>query len=172
MWKLTQVVLAVFAMMAILRVRGRGALEALGLLRPVAPAVLLGAICSLPILVVALWAGTGANPHATAWGALRTAVGSGLSEEVLFRGLFFLVLYRYARWPFWAAAITNAGPWVVGYLYQASETGLSSVAGLAEVVVAFAVFGALYAWMLVSWDDNLWILVTLHGLGNLWWYLF
>ena len=171
-WKLTQVVLAVLATMAILRVRGRGALEALGLLRPLAPAVLLGAICSLPILGVALWVGAGANPHATAWGALRAAVGSGLGEEVLYRGLFFLVLYRYARWPFWAAAIANSGPWIVGHLYQASETGLSLLAGSAEVAVTFAVFGALAAWMLVSWDDNLWILVTLHGLGNLWWYLF
>ena len=80
-WKLTQVVLAVFATMAILRVRGRGALAALGLLRPLAPAVLLGAVCSLPILGVVLWAGTGANPHATAWGALRAAVGSGLGED-------------------------------------------------------------------------------------------
>ena len=171
-WKLTQVVLSLVATMAILRVRVRGALKALGLLCPFAPAVLLGAICSLPILGVALWGGTGVNSHATLSGAVRTAVGSGLGEEVVYRGLLFLLLYRYARWPFWVAALANAVPWVVGHLYQAGETGLSLVAGTAEVAVTFAVLGAFAAWMLVSWDDNLWILVTLHGLGNLWWYLF
>jgi membrane protease YdiL (CAAX protease family) len=170
-WKLAQVPLCVVAVMLILRRTVRGALHALGLTAPIAPALVLGLVCSIPVLAVAAWAHTRLNPHATLVSSLRTALGSGLGEEVLYRGLLFLVLYRFARWPFWAAALANAIPWVVGHLYQSQQTGLSLLAGTAEVAATFAVLGALAAWMLVRWDDNLWVLVGIHGFGNLWWHL-
>jgi membrane protease YdiL (CAAX protease family) len=169
--KLAQVPLCVLAVMFILRRHVRGAIRALGLTRPIMPAFVLGLVCSIPVLAVAAWARTGLNPHATLVSALRTAVGSGLGEEVLYRGLLFLVLYRFARWPFWAAALANAAPWVVGHLYQSQQTGLSLLGGTAEVAATFTLLGALAAWMLVRWDDNLWVLVAIHGLGNLWWHL-
>lgn len=170
-WKLAQVPLCVLAAMVILRCPVRGAVRALGLAGPLLPALVLGLLCSIPVLAVAAWARTGLNPHATIFSALRTSVGSGVGEEVLYRGLLFLVLYRYARWPFWAAALANAAPWVAGHLYQSQETGLSLLAGTAQVAVTFTVLGALAAWMLVRWDDNLWVLVAIHGLANLWWHL-
>lgn len=170
-WKLAQVPLCVLAAMTILRRPVRGAVRALGLASPLLPALVLGLVCSIPVLAVAAWARTGLNPHATIFSSLRTSVGSGLGEEVLYRGLLFLLLYRFARWPFWAAALANAAPWVVGHLYQSQETGMSLIAGTAQVAVTFTALGALAAWMLVHWDDNLWVLVAIHGLANLWWHL-
>jgi membrane protease YdiL (CAAX protease family) len=82
------------------------------------------------------------------------------------------VLYRFARWPFWAAALANAAPWVVGHLYQTHETDLSLVAGTAEVVATFAALGAFAAWILVRWDDDLWVPIAIHGFANLCWHLF
>ena len=174
-WKLGQIPLCILAVMAILRVTPRPAMKALGLARSrrdAAAALAFGFACSLPVLGVVLWAGTGINPKATVWGALRTSVGSGLGEEVFFRGLLFLMLYRFARWPFWAAALANALPWVVGHFYQSQETGLELMRGLMLVTFTFTAFGALAAWVLVRWHDNLWMLVAVHGLANLWWYLF
>jgi membrane protease YdiL (CAAX protease family) len=174
-WKLGQIPLCVLAVVVILHISPRSALRALGLARSrrdwvVAFAV--GLACSLPIFAVALWARTGLNSQATIWGALRTSIGSGLGEEVLFRGLLFLVLYRHARWPFWAAALASAIPWVLGHLYQTPQTGLDLVRGTLMIALTFTVFGAFAAWVLVSWNDNLWVLVAIHGFANLSWYLF
>jgi hypothetical protein len=169
-WKLLQPVLCVAAVMALHRASPRRAAAELGLAAPWRPGLAFGALVTLPMLV-ALVLTSPLNPNATGWSLLRTAVGSGLGEEVLFRGFLFLQLYRHARWPFAAAVVASALPFAYGHLYQARETGLALLQGTLEVWVVSALSAAVLAWALVRWRGNLWPLVGVHALGNLWWML-
>jgi membrane protease YdiL (CAAX protease family) len=90
-----------------------------------------------------------------------------LAEEVLFRGYMFGQLYRRARWGFWPSALIPSALFALGHAYQAS--------GLGELVGTFAVTGLgslLGCWMYVRWQFNLWAVLGLHCLMNLWWEVF
>jgi membrane protease YdiL (CAAX protease family) len=89
-----------------------------------------------------------------------------MSEELLFRGYLFGQLYRRAGWPFWAAALVNAVPFVAGHFDQLSGKGWEFVVSVAEVLLLVGVSALFAAWVYVRWEYNLWVLIFIHALLN------
>ena len=98
---------------------------------------------------------------------LRMAVLPGFGEEVLYRGLLFGLLFRYAGWGFLPAALLAALVFGAAHLYQGGDPG--EAAG----IFALTALGSLwFAWLYVEWDFELWVPVAFHVLMNAWWILF
>ncbi|HUF05527.1 MAG TPA: CPBP family intramembrane glutamic endopeptidase [Aridibacter sp.] len=94
-----------------------------------------------------------------------SAVAS-FTEEVLFRGFAFWMLYRFAGWNFWLAALVPALVFGYGHLYQSPDF-LEATA----IFAITAVGSVWFSWLLLRWD-NLWVPIVVHGLMNLWWEIF
>ena len=120
---------------------------------------------TLPNLLLRI-AVAGAKPQINAALVLMSAVASPMSEELLFRGYLFGQLYRRAGWPFWAAALANAVPFVAGHFYQLSGKGWEFVVSVAEVLLLVGVSALFAAWVYVRWEYNLWVLIFIHALLN------
>jgi membrane protease YdiL (CAAX protease family) len=97
----------------------------------------------------------------------QSALFPGVMEEVLYRGLLFGLLFRFARWGFIPAALVGAALFGAGHLYQGDSMG-SAAASFA--VTAMGAFW--FAWLYVEWRNNLWVPIGFHVLMNLYWILF
>jgi hypothetical protein len=100
----------------------------------IAQSLLFALAVTLPNLLLRI-AVAGAKPQINAALVLMSAVASPMSEELQFRGYLFGQLYRRAGWPFWAAALVNAVPFVAGHFYQLSGKGWEFVVSVAEVLL-------------------------------------
>lgn len=94
-----------------------------------------------------------------------TAV-AGFVEEVVFRGFAFWMLYRYAGWNFWPAALIPALVFGYGHLYQSPD--LMEATGIFAITAVGSVW---FSWLLLRWD-NLWVPIIVHMLMNFWWDVF
>ena len=169
-WKTLWVVLAVAGAMMAHRIRPREALREVGLACAPGRALALAFLAAAPMfLAFALFSGV--NPCMELLYLWMTAVVSPISEEVLFRGYLFRQLYERARWPLWAAVLMNVVPFAWGHLNQADRAGMD-LGGFAMVFLITGAGAALFAWLFVRWNYNLWFVIGLHGLMNLWWYVF
>ncbi len=166
-WKTLWIVLAIIGVMAAHRVRLRESLRQLGVARPFGFPFVAAFFATLPALVI-FAALSPVNRNMSGWWLWMTGVMSPLSEEILFRAYLFQQLYRYAGWPFWAAALMNALPFAWGHINQADAT----VSSFVLVIGIAAVVAALAAWLLARWDYNVWFVVGLHSLMNFYWYVF
>lgn len=100
--------------------------------------------------------------------ALRVLLAA-FAEELLFRGFLFRQLHRRAGWRF-ATAVA-----VTGLLFGLAHAGSVVRGGASEVVGVVAVTtlgGAYFAWLLVRWNDDLWLPIGVHLFMNAWWELF
>lgn len=165
-WKFLQVLAVIAAVAISYRAGANFAFHELGLSQSWRIASLFALVVTLPNLLLR-FAVAGAKPQFSAAGLLMSAVASPLSEELLFRGYLFGQLYRRAGWPFWAAALVNAVPFVAGHFYQLSGNGWEFVVSLAEVLVLVGVSALFAAWVYVRWEYNLWVLILIHALLNL-----
>lgn len=98
---------------------------------------------------------------------MRGGLLPGVAEEILYRGLLFGLLFRFAGWGFLPAVLVNAVLFGAAHLYQSNDP--------AEAAMIFAITGvggALAAWLYAEWDFNLWVPVGVHILMNAWWSLF
>ncbi len=96
-------------------------------------------------------------PHLT---ARRSSVGTlwPFAGEVLFRGYLFLQLYRRAQRCLLSAVVTTALVFgLVHFGNMQAERGPWRL--LAEVLIT-GLGGAFFAWLLVRWDNNLWIPIS------------
>lgn len=97
----------------------------------------------------------------------RGAIYPGFFEEVLYRGMLFGLLFRYAGWGFVPAALLGAVWFGIAHFYQGD--------GVAEAlaIAAFTGVGAVwFAWLYVRWGHNLWVPIFFHILMNGWWAVF
>lgn len=140
--------------------------EKLGLLSPFKRAMVFALIASLPMLVdFALTSKINSKIS-----ILTIGVGcflAPLAEEVLFRGFMFRQLYQYARLGFWLSALIPSVLFALGHLYQSNDFG--------ELVGIFLITGLgslLACWIFLRWLNNLWMVLGLHSLMNLWWEIF
>lgn len=94
----------------------------------------------------------------------KKALLPGFSEEFIFRGFLFGMLFRYCKLGFiWSALIPSVF-FGCCHIYQ----GTDIVTCLSVFAVTFV--GAIYfSWMYVAWRFNLWIPAFLHILMNAAW---
>jgi membrane protease YdiL (CAAX protease family) len=143
------------------------AFQDLGLRGGIVRGLAVGIVATLPLPVMyAIWW------HARFDANTAVQVGvfgfiSGVSEELLFRGFAFGLLYRKLRLGFWLSIILPTILFAQGHLYQVHE--------LREYVaiVAITSFGNIwFGWLYVRWEYNLWVPVAVHALMNSWWTIF
>jgi len=162
-----------FALVALALALGQGAgpgemLRLTGLASPIGSGLVWGLVASLPMALILAVAAGGLDPDALRepLNLVRKTLGAGLAEEVFFRGLVFLQLYRV--WGFGPAMVVSGA--FFGLMHLPSQLDRPAVE-LLGVAVITGVGGAFYAWLLARWE-NLWLLVALHAAMNLWWTLF
>lgn len=110
------------------------------------------------------------NPEASLSGIFLLAIVSPFAEEVLYRGYLFRQLHQRAGLSFVLAAVLTALFFGLGHFSDAArEGGLWNGIG---VVAITGLGGAIFAWLFVRWEYNLWIPFGMHALMNLWWELF
>jgi membrane protease YdiL (CAAX protease family) len=100
-------------------------------------------------------------------GFLLLCVYSPFAEELLFRAFVFGLLYRDARWNFWAAVAIPTVFFAAGHAYQSRDpmelAGIFAITGLASVLLSF---------FYVRFRFNFWAPFALHALLNTWWTVF
>ncbi len=92
---------------------------------------------------------------------------AGLFEETFFRGFLFGMIFRYTKVGFIPAVVLGAIVFATGHLYQSSEREVQ----LGIFLVTFIGSG-FFAWLLVEWEHNLWVIIFLHAFMNLAWVAF
>ena len=161
-----QVGLCLFGVSVAQRTGPQRVFRELGLRAPAGRALAFSFIASLPMLL-AFALTSHINPNMS---ALSVGVGcliAPFAEEVLFRGYMFRQLYRRARLGFWLSVTIPSVLFAFGHVYQADGLlelmGILAVTGLGSVVAC---------WVFMRWQDNLWTVIGLHSLMNLWWEIF
>src|SRR4030095_8165702 len=95
------------------------------------------------------------------------AAVAGFTEEVLFRGFMFGLLFRFCKWGFIPAVLITSLIFGAAHFSQGHSMGNS----LSVFGITFA--GSLwFSWLYVEWRYNLWIPVFTHFFMNLYWDLF
>jgi uncharacterized protein len=163
---LVQVALCFLGVFFAHRVESKRAFKELGVCAPIGRAFIFSFVASLPMLIAFAVTLPG-NPKMT---VLSISVGSFVApfaEEVVYRGYAFRQLYRHARCGFWLATLIPSVIFALGHVYQARAlwdlVGIMAVTGLGSI---------LFCWIFIRWQDNLWTVVGLHSLMNLWWDVF
>lgn len=139
---------------------------ALGMNRPLLPALALAAALFTPALV--LPAALGVSPD-FGTGPVTLLFGAGiwpLAEEINFRGFAFGQIYAYSGLGFWPAGLLTSALFGIGHMTNAAAAGLDMGGQLANAgIVGASALGL--AWIYFRWGRNLWLVFFLHALGNL-----
>ncbi|MFK7936456.1 MAG: lysostaphin resistance A-like protein [Saprospiraceae bacterium] len=144
---------------------GKQALQRLGMQDGMAKGLGYGLLFTLPMFVGYAFIGEWRTDF-TALDLLSTLIGATM-EEVVYRGVLFGFLYRFAGWKFLPAVLLNALIFASAHLYQGS--GLEQTMGIFAVTLTG---GLWFAWLYIKWDNNLWIAIGLHFFMNLSWGVF
>jgi membrane protease YdiL (CAAX protease family) len=107
------------------------------------------------------------NKGITAISILKGSVLAGLVEEILFRGFLFGLLFRKVRIGFGPLILLVSIFFGIGHLYQGND--FWSALGVFLITAAGS---AMFAWLYVEWNMNLWVPIGMHILMNLYWDLF
>ena len=163
---LSCVVIPVAGMAAVGR---RDVLSALGLRNFEGRGCAVAALGSLAMLA-GLAIGAPAPPVVDVGSLFDGAVKAALTEELLFRGFAFGLLYRVAGWRF-APAMLTTGAIFGGFHLPAAILGghLDQAWGAALLT---GVGGCWFAWLYARWGFSLWVAITAHLSINLWWALY
>ena len=92
---------------------------------------------------------------------ILSAIFPGIGEEILFRGMMFGLLFRFAGWGFIPAALLVATLFGIGHFYQGSST--LEFLGIFGITAIAAVW---WSWVYIEWDNNIWVPAALHVFMN------
>lgn len=95
------------------------------------------------------------------------AVFAGIGEEILYRGMLFGLLFRFAGWGFLPAALIGAIVFGIGHFYQGNS--VIEFLGIFGITAIAAVW---WSWMYIEWDNNIWVPAALHILMNSYFQIF
>jgi membrane protease YdiL (CAAX protease family) len=139
-----------------------GALKEMAVIKPVHKALLLAFAATLPLPLIYGFGSSWAT-DAGAMELLFFTFLSPVSEEILFRGFAFWMLYRYTNFGFWASALLPAAVFGVEHMAQSQEwmqqLGIVAITGIGSIW---------FSWLLMRWE-NLWVPIAFHVLMNFWW---
>jgi membrane protease YdiL (CAAX protease family) len=167
-WKLGWILFCYGGLWIAYRMRPRAAIAELGLTAPAIRGVGIALLASLPMLVVLLLASRSAIQFVPRT-MLSSVLIAAFTEEILFRGYLFRQLYRRAGWHFVPAVL------ITGLLFGLAHVAVAFRGGALEVLGVTGITtlgGAFFSWLLVRWDDNLWVPIGMHLFMNAWWELF
>lgn len=168
-WKALWIALCFIGLFAAHRMGPMQSLGELGLRGAIAQGWLFGLLASLPMFAVLAIASRLAI-HLSLRVILVSVLFGPFAEEVLFRGYLFLQLYRRAQWSLLLAVIAPA--LVFGLAHLANMRGERDPWRLLAEVLITGLGGAFFAWLLVRWNNNLWVPIAMHVFMNLWWEVF
>ncbi|TWI85780.1 hypothetical protein IQ13_0949 [Lacibacter cauensis] len=98
---------------------------------------------------------------------LINTISSAFFEEIIYRAFLIGQLYRYTRLGFIPSIITGSVFFGLVHLYQSSDP--------TELIGIFLITflgSLLFFWIYAEWKFNLWTVVFLHCLMNLYWLIF
>ena len=95
------------------------------------------------------------------------AILPGIGEEILFRGMLFGLLFRFAGWGFLPAALLGAAVFGIGHFYQGNS--ILEFLGIFGITAIAAVW---WSWIYIEWDNNIWIPAAFHILMNMYFAIF
>ncbi|WP_375559633.1 lysostaphin resistance A-like protein [Bernardetia sp. OM2101] len=124
-------------------------------------------LCTLPMLVGYFLIGNFLPQNFTFLKALSSSVLPAFSEELVFRAFLFGLLFRRLEWGFIPAAFVSAFVFGIGHLWQGND-----VLDTLGVMAVTSVGGIWFAWLFTEWNYNLWLVIFLHLLMNLYWGIF
>lgn len=160
-----QVAVCLLGVMALHRAGLLRALGELGLAASPLAGALVAAVATVPMLLAFGLTGPVAGDLDPV--RLLFFVGvSPLTEEVVFRGFAFWLLYRRAGWGFWSAALVPTALFATLHLSQADRL-LPSLGILGVTTIG----GLWFSWLLLRWE-NLWVPFLVHAAMNGWWEVF
>lgn len=127
-------------------------------------------LCTLPMLLSSAFMGKmsfDGDFAQNAFSLLHTTLFAGFFEEYLFRAFLFGLLFYKMKWGFVTAALLGAIIFGMGHVYQGENVGQ-----IALIFGITAMGAAWFAWLMVEWNNNLWVPIFMHVLMNLSWALF
>ena len=153
-----------------LRISPWRAFREFGLAASAGTGVFVGFVATLPMLVPFIFIAKVRADVDLMFLAFTSTIWP-LGEEILFRGYTFRQLHRRAGWNLWVAAAATGLLFGLVHLSQAAVQN-QPMAGQLGTVAMMSSLSMLSCWVFARWDDNLWLLVSLHGFMNLWWAVF
>jgi len=163
-FSLVEIVLVGLVAIIVLHGSGKTILDALGVRTPRGRAVLVLLLMVLPEYLVFGYRFDVADM--VFFEVLFLAVISPLAEELLFRGLAFGFLRKFAGWRFWPAAILPAIFFAADH-YDANGNFTDN----AMTMLITSVGALLFTWLFERWN-SLWVPIGLHISMNFAWNLF
>lgn len=160
-----EVTICLAATMLLLRSGVLRALRELGLLGSVAQGFGVAFVATLPMLTF-FGATSPLPPAIDALELLFFAGISPFSEELVFRGFAFWLLYKHARLGFWPAVFLPTLLFAGAHIPQGD-----GAAEIASILGLTAIASIWFSWLLLRWE-NLWVPVGMHVLMNGWWVVF
>lgn len=146
---------------------GKKLLDELGLNEGFLKGFGIAFLCTLPMLVGYFFMGKFLPQNFTFSKILSSSVLPAFDEELLFRAFLFGLLFRRLKWGFIPAAFLSAFIFGIGHLWQGNNF-LDTLG----VMVVTSVGGVWFAWLFAEWKYNLWLVIFLHLLMNLYWGIF
>jgi len=141
-------------------------LESLGINKNLIRGIVVAFLFALPMLIgYSIFFNL--NTELTLEKVFIGSVFAALFEELYFRGFLFGQVFRNTKLGFIPAILFGAVLFGLGHLHQSND-----FATLIGVFLVTAIGSAIFAWLYVEWNYNLWIPIGLHFFMNLHWMLF
>lgn len=145
---------------------GRRTFDSLGMRNSPAKPFVFALICALP-MTIGYSLVFDRNLDLTITTVIKGAVAAAFFEELIFRGFFFGMIFRYSRLGFISSVLLPSLVFAALHLYQSEDSAV-----LAGIFVTTLLGSALFAWTYSEWNFNLWVPIFLHFFMNLSWMAF
>ncbi|NER14735.1 CPBP family intramembrane metalloprotease [Leptobacterium flavescens] len=107
------------------------------------------------------------NPELTLQRFFISCVFAAFFEEVFFRAFLVGQIFRYTKLGFVPTILFGSLIFGLGHLYQSNDP--STMLGIFMIT---ALGAAIFAWLFIEWNYNIWVAIGLHFFMNFYWELF
>lgn len=123
-------------------------------------------LLTLPMLVgYAIIAGI--NHEITFFDIFFWSFFSPFTEELIFRGFLFGLLFRFFKIGFFPTLILSSFLFAFGHIHQVED-----IISILQIFAVTFFGGLIFGWLYIEWNYNLWFAIGIHTFMNLNWSLF